>query len=169
MAGLHGRSERWRGLRDGAAATDESIELREITFPELTGFRDAFERLVRGGFAPTALFCAHDGLAITAVSELSRFGIRIPDDISVMGFNDFVCATQIVPQLTTIRMPQEALGAALVRCIALRIGPHEGVAMPPLRIALTPELIERDSTSPASAPRWAQRITAKQGPLKAQA
>jgi LacI family transcriptional regulator len=169
MAGLYGRGERWRGLCDGAAAADESIEVRDITFPELTGFREVFERLVQGGFAPTALFCAHDGLAITAISELLRFGIRVPDDISVVGFNDFVCATQIVPQLTTIRVPQEALGAALVRCIAMRIAPNEGIAMPPLRIALTPELIERDSTTSAATPCWLPRIAAKQARVEAEA
>jgi LacI family transcriptional regulator len=135
MAGLYGRSERWRGLCDGVAAAASDVELHDIIFPELAGFREAFERLVLGGFAPTALFCAHDGLAITTVSELPRFGILVPDDIFVMGFNDFVCATQIVPQLTTIRMPQEAIGAALVRCIATRTAPTDGIVMPPLRMS----------------------------------
>jgi hypothetical protein len=51
----------------------------------------------------------------------------------------------------------------------MRIAPNEGIAMPPLRIALTPELIERDSTTSAATPRWLQRIAAKQARVESEA
>lgn len=151
--GLVGRTERMRGLRDGSHDV-AGIELCEIGFAEPDGFRDAFTSLVQSGIAPTALFCAHDGMAITVISELLRLGIRVPDDISVVGFNDFICATQIAPQLTTVRMPQEALGELMVRCLAMRLAARDGTQLPPLKIALTPEIIERRSTTQAAPPVW---------------
>jgi LacI family transcriptional regulator len=156
--GLFGRMERLRGLRDGASEC-AATEVREIAFDEPHGFRGAFTDLVHSGFAPTALFCAHDGLAITAISELLGFGLRVPDDVSIVGFNDFACATQIVPQLTTIRMPMEELGVALIRCLAARLSADTS-HMPPLHVALAPELIERNSTAPAPLFEWTQRLMA---------
>ena len=161
MSGMTGRDERWRGLKDGAAGGGPEVLLKDIPFAEPGGFRSAFIRDAEAGFAPTALFCAHDGLAITVISELMQLGISVPDDVSVVGFNDFVCAMQIVPQLTTVRIPQEALGAALVRCIAARLSPTGGIALPPLRLILIPELVERKSSSAAAAPRWRERVVGR--------
>ncbi len=153
--GLFGRTERFRGLRDGASDT---ATVHEIGFPEPGGFRDAFLHLIRSGIAPTALFCAHDGLAVTVISELLRLAIRVPEDISVVGFNDYVCATQIAPQLTTIRMPHEDMGMAAMRCLAQRIARTDVEQLPPLRIALTPEFVERQSTGPIGDVSWVQRL-----------
>ncbi|HEY6430663.1 MAG TPA: LacI family DNA-binding transcriptional regulator [Acetobacteraceae bacterium] len=153
--GLFGRTERFRGLRDGAL---DRAAVYEIGFPEPEGFREAFLQQVSNGVAPTALFCAHDGLAVTVISELLRLAIRVPEDISVVGFNDYVCATQIVPQLTTIRMPHEDMGAAAMRCLAQRIVQADAERLPPLRIALTPEFIERQSTGPAGDLSWVRRL-----------
>jgi len=131
----------------------------EIAFQEPGGFRDAFIASIRSGFVPTALFCAHDGLAVTAISELFRLGVRVPDDMSVVGFNDFVCATQIAPQLTTLRIPQEEIGVAVIRCLALRLSQSETERFPPLRIALTPKFIERHSTAPPGTQSWIRRVS----------
>ncbi len=152
--GLPGRAERMRGLRDGTRDL-AGADLREIGFAEPGGFRDAFFATVKSGFAPSALFCAHDGMAVTAVSELLRLGIGVPDDISVVGFNDFASATQIVPQLTTVRMPQEQAGEVMMRCLAMRLASSD---LPPLKIMLMPELIERASTASAREPQWLRRV-----------
>jgi LacI family transcriptional regulator len=157
--GLFGRIERLRGLRDGAAECP-GASVHEIGFDEPGGFLDAFLALVRAGIAPTALFCAHDGLAVTAISELTRLGLRVPAAISVVGFFDFVCATQIVPQLTTIRIPQEEIGVALIRCIAQRLAADLTEQMPPMRLTLTPTFVERHSTAPAAPTVWAKQIAA---------
>lgn len=154
--GLFGRTERYRGLRDGVR---DGAAVHEIGFPEPGGFRDAFLALIRAGIAPTALFCAHDGIAVTVISELLRLAIRVPEDVSVVGFNDYVCATQIVPQLTTIRMPHEDMGVAAMRCLAQRIVQTETERLPPLRIALTPEFIERQSTGRVSDLSWVRQLS----------
>jgi LacI family transcriptional regulator len=148
-----GRAERYRGFRDGMIETPGTV-VDDIVFDEALDFRRPFLAYLRDGGAPTALFCAHDGIAVSVVSELLQLGLRIPDDVSVVGFNDFACATQISPRLTTVRTPQVEMGAAMVRCIADRLANPEQAARPPMRIAITAEIVRRDSTGPAGPPDW---------------
>jgi LacI family transcriptional regulator len=59
---------------------------------------------------PTAIFCANDLIAFGVVTELSEAGIRVPDEISVIGFDDISMAAEMSVPLTTIRQPMERLG-----------------------------------------------------------
>jgi hypothetical protein len=68
----------------------------------------------------------------------------------------FVRATQVAPQLTTLRIPREEIGVTVIRCLALRFGDTE--RFPPLRIALAPEFIERRSTAPPGSRSWVKRV-----------
>lgn len=154
-----GRSERFRGFRDGMLET-AGTTVDDIVFDENQGFRKAFLGHIREGGAPTALFCAHDGIAVSAVSELLQLGLRIPDDISIVGNSDFAAASQISPRLTTVRVPHVEIGAAMVRCIADRLSNPEGGARPPLRISLISEVVRRESTGPATAINWARVLEA---------
>jgi LacI family transcriptional regulator len=155
-----GRAERFRGFRDGVA-TVPGAGVDDIVFDEAEGFRDAFlERLGRGE-APTALFCAHDGIAVNVVSELLRLGVRVPSDVSVVGFNDFAAATQVSPRLTTVRTPQVAIGATMLRCIADRIAAGASAERPPVRIALVSEIVRRESTGPAGDGSWRAAVLAR--------
>lgn len=149
-----GRSERFRGLRDGMLET-AGTTVDDIVFDESQGFRRAFLAHIREGGAPTALFCAHDGIAVSAVSELLRLGLRIPDDISIVGNSDFAAASQISPRLTTVRVPHVEIGATMVRCIADRLSNAEGSARPPMRISLISEIVRRESTGPMATINWA--------------
>ena len=54
---------------------------------------------------PTAIMCANDTMAISALKEVSRKGLRVPEDISIIGFDDIVMASQITPALTTVSVP----------------------------------------------------------------
>ncbi len=148
-----GRSERFRGFRDGMLGT-AGTRVDDIVFDESQGFRRAFLAHIRDGGAPTALFCAHDGIAVGAVSELLQLGLRIPDDISIVGNSDFAAASQISPRLTTVRVPHVEMGAAMVRCIADRLSTPEGGARPPMRLSLIAEIVRRESTGPAAAINW---------------
>jgi LacI family transcriptional regulator len=148
-----GRAERFRGFRDGALEQDGAT-VDDIVFDEAEGFRDVFFAYIRAGGAPTALFCAHDGIAVNVVSDLSRLGIRVPEDISVVGFNDFAAASQVSPRLTTVRTPQVEIGATMVRCIADRLGDAEAAARPPVRVALVAEIVTRASTGPVGSTAW---------------
>jgi LacI family transcriptional regulator len=152
-----GRLERFRGFRDGAATVEES-QVDDIVFDENEGFRNAFFGYIKNRREPTALFCAHDGIAIAVMSELMRLGIRVPEDISVVGFNDFASATHIAPRLTTVRTPQVEMGAAMVRCIYDRTVSAEASSRPPVRLALVSEIIVRESTAKPGASSWLSRI-----------
>lgn len=148
-----GRIERFRGFRDGMLETHGAV-VDDIVYDEAGGFRRPFLTYLRNGGTPTALFCAHDGIAVSAVSELLRMGLRIPEDVSVVGYSDFACATQISPHLTTVRTPQAEMGAAMVRCIADRLALPENRSRAPMRMALAAEIVRRASTGPVGNPPW---------------
>lgn len=152
-----GRAERFRGFRDGMLETP-GTSVDDIVFDEALGFRRAFIAHLNQGGAPTALFCAHDGIAVNAVSELLQMGLRIPQDVSVVGYSDFAAATQISPRLTTVRVPHVDMGAIMVRCIADRLASPES-ARPPMRIGLAAEIVRRDSTGPVASPDWSRLLS----------
>jgi LacI family transcriptional regulator len=154
-----GRIERFRGFRDGMLETPGTV-VEDIVYDEAGGFRRPFLTYLRNGGTPTALFCAHDGIAVSAVSELLRMGLRIPEDVSVVGYSDFACATQISPHLTTVRTPQTEMGAAMVRCIADRLALPENRSRAPVRIALAAEIVRRASTGPVGKPAWKSLLPA---------
>ena len=151
-----GRHERLRGFRDGVQQ-HLGAAVEDIVFDEGLGFRRAFFAYLRAGGAPTALFCAHDGIAVSVISELLRLGIRVPDDISVVGFNDFVSAMQVSPRLTTVRTAQVEMGGAMVRCIGDRLIGPEGASRPPVRLSLVSEIVVRESTGPVAPKSWLAR------------
>lgn len=94
---------------------------------------------------PTALFCTTDDIAISAMTVLYQRGIRVPEDISVAGFNDDSNAIQQHPPLTTMRQPYLQLGGQAVDFLLLQVDDisHRG------RTAAIPaELVTRGSTMP---------------------
>jgi LacI family transcriptional regulator len=95
----------------------------------------------------TAILAFDDNTAFGAIRALSRAGLRVPDDCSVIGFDDVPPSGLAVPALTTVRQPMEALGAAAVG-IALEginaaIEERETSSVQRL---LAPELVVRDTT-----------------------
>lgn len=105
------------------------------------------------GTAPfTALFAFNDVTAIGAVLALRAAGLRVPADVSVLGFDDIFAAATHNPPLTTIRQPLRAMGQAAA---ATLLGLIRGNPAPPQPTALTvhPELVVRDSTAPPPSPR----------------
>lgn len=141
---LRGRMERLFGLREALLGEDEASVV-ELQFGE-EGFADAFLALKAEGDLPTALFCAHDGLGVHVVSELHRLGLRVPEDISVVGYGDFAAATQISPMLTTVRLPGADMGVAAFRLLVERM---DGTRrqLPFQRLMLVPQIVERASVT----------------------
>jgi LacI family transcriptional regulator len=99
---------------------------------------------------PDAVFCANDGLAIGCIEALAEVGLRVPDDISVAGFDDTLAARTTVPQLTTVRQPLREMGARAVEVLLERITrpetPGAGAAGSP--IVFPVKVIERASVAP---------------------
>jgi LacI family transcriptional regulator len=156
-ANYRGRVERFYGLREVVEQHPE-VELRLLTFDAEKLFMQRFRELLDEGFEPTAFFCAHDGLALTAMSELMGVGYKIPQDATVIGFGDFSAATQITPNLTTVKTQGHEIGAGLARMLDDRI--HERMSPGvPIRMMLCGHLVERQSSGPApNSPGTAARL-----------
>ncbi|MBA1274885.1 LacI family DNA-binding transcriptional regulator [Stutzerimonas azotifigens] len=108
----------------------------------------AMRRLLQGPTRPTAVICANDLLAFGALLAAREFGVRVPEDISVVGFNDFDYARHMSPPLTTIRVELEQIGARAGACLleALAGKSHSGP------IEVSTELVVRSSSGPAPKP-----------------
>jgi LacI family transcriptional regulator len=92
---------------------------------------------------PTAIFAANDLMAFGALEAVKERGLRVPHDVSVIGFDDIPMASQVFPALTTIRQPLAEMGRAAVRMMLAKL---RGVEPPSNRITLATELVERTST-----------------------
>ncbi len=95
---------------------------------------------------PTAIFCYNDMTAISALSALKRRGLRVPDDISLIGFDNIEFASYLDPPLTTIHQPKHEMGRLAMRMlIDLLNGKDASNVLVPV------ELIVRESTRPLVA------------------
>jgi DNA-binding LacI/PurR family transcriptional regulator len=116
----------------------------ERTLFSMEGGHAAASRLIRRGV--TALICASDVLALGAVRGARRLGLEVPDDISVVGYDDSTFMACTDPPLTTIRQPIEAMGQATV---SLLVGLVAGGDAPADELFFEPELVVRGSTGAA--------------------
>jgi LacI family repressor for deo operon, udp, cdd, tsx, nupC, and nupG len=105
----------------------------------------AVETLFNQDLPPTAIFCFSDKMAIGVVEGARRRGIRLPTELSIVGFDDIHFALYTNPPLTTIAQPMRAIGEGTVHLL-LRILGDDSVA--PASQTLPHRLIVRDSTAP---------------------
>ena len=96
-----------------------------------------------GGPRPTVLLCDGDVLAAGACKAARGLGLRVPQDLSVSGFDDLALATALDPELTTVRLPAEQVGA---RGMAALLSLLDGSPVPPAELPV--ELVIRASTAP---------------------
>lgn len=101
----------------------------------------AAEELVKSQKGFTAIFCASDLMAIGAINMLGNLGYEVPNDVSVVGFDDMYIAQYITPKLTTIRQNRLKIGETAANVLVSLI---EGKAIS--RVLIQPELIVREST-----------------------
>ncbi|WP_159588071.1 LacI family DNA-binding transcriptional regulator [Chelativorans xinjiangense] len=97
---------------------------------------------------PTAVFCASDQMACGFISELSMEGYSVPQDVSVVGFDDIDIARRFIPSLTTIHQPRNDIGAEAAKLLIERIGNGKAAA-PAVEEVLPVELVARESSGPA--------------------
>jgi DNA-binding LacI/PurR family transcriptional regulator len=127
------------------------LELR-VSTPEL-GFAPANELITRGGDF-TALVAFNDISAIGAIRAFMNHGLRVPEDVSVVGFDDIQGAAFHNPSLTTIRQPLQQMGTVAARILLQRI---RGQATFPDVVPIHPELVIRESTCPPNPKRARKR------------
>ncbi|HEX4005550.1 MAG TPA: LacI family DNA-binding transcriptional regulator [Acidobacteriaceae bacterium] len=95
----------------------------------------------------TAVFCFNDISAIGAVRAICDAGLRVPGDISVVGFDDIITAAFSQPSLTTVKQPLRQMGTQAAKALLDRIA-NPDVEMP-AEFVMEPELVVRESTGPA--------------------
>lgn len=88
------------------------------------GGAGAMERLLRAHPDPDAVFAASDAMAIGALRTLRERGLRVPEDVAVIGFNDLASARHTSPPLTTVHQPVRALGQEMARMLVSAIEGH---------------------------------------------
>jgi DNA-binding LacI/PurR family transcriptional regulator len=106
--------------------------------------RAAFEQLIHGAPDITAVLAMTDLLAIGALRGAREAGLRVPEDVSIVGFDDLPAARRTRPTLTTVRQPLEVKGAEAARVLLARLG---GDPEPTVRTHPT-QLVTRGSTGP---------------------
>jgi len=107
----------------------------------------AAERLLGRGEPPTAIFCFNDEMAMGAIEVAKRLGIRVPQQLSVVGFDDIRFSRHMDPPLTTIAQPMREIGEGTVRLLlSILAGGHDAEA--PESVTLPHTLVVRASTAP---------------------
>ena len=105
----------------------------------------AATRLLTAGV--TAIICASDPIALGAVRAVRRAGLRVPDDISIVGFDDSALMNSVDPPLTTVRQPIEPMGRMIIELLVSQI---TGAGTTTDEYLFEPELVVRGSTGPVN-------------------
>ncbi len=137
-----------QALEDHALQLDPALIVRGDYTPQ-SGYEGA-RALLAGPVTPTAIFALNDRMAMGAMRYLRNQGLRIPEGISVMGFDDITFVEECDPALSTVRQPGLEMGHQAVRLLLDLIEGYETAMQP---IVLPTELIVRNSTgAPAGQP-----------------
>ncbi|MER5983968.1 LacI family DNA-binding transcriptional regulator [Streptomyces sp. NPDC001787] len=138
---------RARALHDALRdVPDAAVRTVRASLDVRAGHEATARALAAPGPRPTAVVCDDDVLAAGACKAVRRIGLRVPDDISVTGFDDLALATAVEPELTTVQLPAEQVGE---RGMAALLAVLDG--RPAERGSLPVRLVERGSTAPPSA------------------
>ena len=127
---------------------DESVSVVNARDFMLEEGIEAVELLLSRSSEITALFCENDLIALGAIRVAHQRGIRVPDDLSIVGYDDIFVSCLVTPSLTTIRQPVEELGVAAVNAA---VGLTERTEPAPASVLLEVELVRRESSG--AAPR----------------
>src|ERR1700683_1577765 len=150
---------RWRGVRSFARSVGLEIDpTLVVDLPDSldpnSGFEGGFrltEELMKRKKRFSAVLAFDDMTAFGAVRGLARAGLKVPEDCSVIGFDDVIPAGLSVPSLTTVRQPMEALGSTAVEIVMEGINAvTEEREFTAVRRKLAPELVVRESTPAVS-------------------
>lgn len=138
-------NERLKVLLD-AAARYRDLEVKTSADADtLEGGRRAVRELLAASPRTTAIVCVNDVMAVGALRELRERGLRVPEDVSVTGFDNVNLAQFCHPALTTVHIPRDQIGRTICDCLMNR-----ATALLEQEFVIDPELVLRDSTGPAA-------------------
>lgn len=147
IAGLQDRlsaSDRLKGYRK--ALDDHNIPFRPDRVMEgdytIERAESIFDDCIRKGDLPTAVFATNDMTAIGVMRSCRKHGIKVPEDLSIIGFDDVLLASEIQPPLSTMKAGSDSLATCAVSVVIESLD-HDGL-IPKVRV-LEPVLIERES------------------------
>ncbi len=140
-------SERLGGYREALKTAnleyDEALVAQ--TYLNLESAVEAATQLLKLRPRPTAIFAFNDLMAIGVLQAIKQAGLRIPQDVALVGYDDILYAQYLEVPLTTVRQPTRQLGEVAAEVLLKRIADR---AAPPQQIMLQPSLIVRASSSP---------------------
>lgn len=136
-----------------SAAKKYGIRIREEQFiagdMRVEGGRAAMETLLRGNVRPTALVAANDLMAVGALQAAAAAALRVPEDISIIGFDDLPLAAMMHPQLTTIHLSRKEIATGAFEQLR-HLHQNRTIITPHVNTKVYPRLIIRGSTARAA-------------------
>jgi len=121
----------------------QGIVVDATAFNRDAGFQATRQLLARKGKRPTAIFAGNDLLAVGALDALRQAGLRVPDEMSVVGHNDMPLVDMLSPPLTTVRIPVERMSHHAAMLLMEHLKDPQ---LSPMQRVLTPTLVVRQST-----------------------
>jgi LacI family transcriptional regulator len=152
---LASSGQRWKGIRSYAQSAGLRLDPKRVKeLPESLDPNSSFEaggqltaEMLRAGNSFTALMAYDDVTALGAMRALKNKGLRVPEDCSVIGFDDVAQASLSLPSLTTVRQPMEAMGSMSVGMMLDAIkAVDQKLDIPVARRKIPAELVLREST-----------------------
>jgi LacI family transcriptional regulator len=136
-----------QALREASIPIDEALMQPSISRgTPRKGYRE-MQRLLEYDPHPTAVFAVTDRTALGALDAIYEHGLRVPKDISLIGFDDIAPGAQARPPLSTIHRPNYEMGVAAMRRLDAVI---TGQSLIPMKLVLYNDLVVRESTAPPS-------------------
>ncbi len=139
---------RYRGFRTAMAAADLPVPADQVAFARSFSIEEGYRcarQILAAGRACTAVAANNDMLAVGCYQALDEAGLRCPDQVSVVGFNDMPFIDMLRPPLTTVAFPHYQVGTEAAKLLLDQLAGNEG--LPKVRYVV-PELIVRGSTAP---------------------
>ncbi|SFF31351.1 transcriptional regulator, LacI family [Actinacidiphila alni] len=142
------RVDGYRSALDEAGLPYDPALVRYGDFTNGPAFRHALD-LLRLPEPPTAVFAGNDQQALSTYRAAATLGIRVPDELSVVGFDDLPFADWVTPRLTTVRTPLADMAAVAARMVLQLVGGERPAST---RVEVAGELIVRESSGPPPGP-----------------
>lgn len=141
---------RWKGykkcLKEHDIIYDDDLLVQTDCSLQGEGGRESIQHLLALPDPPTAVFCSNDYIALGAIKGAQEEGLTLPDELSIVGFDDMQTASYMVPALTTVRQPAYDIGR---RAAELLLQARDDNSSKPVQEMMDISLIIRDSTTRA--------------------
>lgn len=157
-------NERYKAVLDAVRAYSDRVEVQcGADVDSLEGGRQAARALLSTVDRPTAIICVNDLMAAGVLRELRARKLRVPEDLSVTGFDNIKLSEFCAPTLTTLHIPRDHIGNTICECLMRQDDGTDSAARQIVReIAIDPDLIVRESTGPATSTEAAKLAPPKQ-------